>query len=157
MRSGCSTSAIEASVNAPSNQQHHPAYDNAAYDGSDISSACHPPSRYEGSMTSAQTFMAEKDQEVAPNLDGLIPSSTTSILLASTPPMLPRWSLTDPSGRRLLEDCQSSNPSNEIHLWCVNISPQYGNKMMGELECYTIIINYYKTENGLLLDYDIGN
>ena len=89
-------------------------YDNAACTGSDISTACHPPSLYEGSMTSTQTFMAGKDQEVAPKRDGLIPSSTTSILLASTPPMLPRWSLTDPSGRPLLADCQRSNPSKAL-------------------------------------------
>ena len=31
------------------------------------------------------------------------------IRLASTPPMLPRWSLTDPSGRPLLADCLRSN------------------------------------------------
>ena len=31
-----------------------------------------------------------------PKRDGLIPSSTTSIQLASTPPILPRWYLTDP-------------------------------------------------------------
>ena len=33
------------------------------------------------------------------------------ILLASTPPMLPRSSLTDPSERSLLADCLRSNPS----------------------------------------------
>ena len=49
--------------------------------------------------------------EAAPKRDGLIQSSTISILLASTPPMLPRWSLTDSSGRRLLADCLLSNPS----------------------------------------------
>ena len=50
-------------------------------------------------------IMAGKDQEVAQKLDGLIPSSTTSILLASTPPMLPRWYVTDPfvSGLPTLE------------------------------------------------------
>ena len=53
---------------------------------------------HEGILTSNQTFMARKEQEAAPKLDRLIPSTTTSILLASTPPMLPRWSLTDPSG-----------------------------------------------------------
>ena len=42
--SGSRTSAIKASVNLPSNQPHHLSYDNAAYAGSDISSACHPPS-----------------------------------------------------------------------------------------------------------------
>ena len=88
--SGSSTSATEASVNAPSNQPHHLSYDNAAYAGSEISIACYPPSRCGGSMTSSQTFIAEKDQEVAPKLDGLIPSSMTSIPLASTPTMLPR-------------------------------------------------------------------
>ena len=60
-----------------------------------------PSSRYAGSMTSTQTFMAGKDQEVPQKLDGLIPSITTSILLALTPPMLPRWYVTDPSGRLL--------------------------------------------------------
>ena len=58
-----------------------------------------------------QTSMAERDLEAAPTLDGLIPSSTISILLASTPQMLPRWSLTDPSGKPLLADCLRSNPS----------------------------------------------
>ena len=58
--------------------------------------------------------MAGKDQEVAPKRNGLIPSSTTSILLASTPPMLPRWFLTDHSGRCLLADCQRSNPSKAL-------------------------------------------
>ena len=62
--------------------------------------------------TSTQTFMAGKHHEVAPKLNGLIPSSTTSILLASTPPMLPIWYLTDPSERPLLADCQRSNASN---------------------------------------------
>ena len=46
-----------------------------------------------------ETFMAGKDQDVAPKLDGLILSNMTSILLSSTSPMLPRSSLTDPSGR----------------------------------------------------------
>ena len=41
-------------------------------------------------MTSSQTSMAGRDLEAAPKLDGLIQSSTTSILLASTPQMLPR-------------------------------------------------------------------
>ena len=75
---GSSTSATEASMNAPSNQPHHLSYDNAAYAGSDISNACHPPSLYEGSMTSNQTFMAGKDQDVTPKLDGLIPSSNSA-------------------------------------------------------------------------------
>ena len=114
MCSGSSTSTTEASVNAPSNQLYNLFYDNAAYAGSDISSACHPPSLYEESMTSTQTSMAGKDQGVAPKLDGLIPSNTTSILLASTPPMLPRWYVTDPSGRPLLADCQRSNPSKAL-------------------------------------------
>ena len=57
----------------------------AAYASSDIYIACHPPSLYEGSTTSTQSFMSGKDQEVAPKRDGLISSSTTSILLASTP------------------------------------------------------------------------
>ncbi len=106
-----STSATIASVNAPSNQLHHLYYDNAAYAGLDISTACHPPSLYEESMTSTQTSMAGKDLEAAPKLDGLIQSNTTSIMLASTPPMLPRWYLTDPSERSLLEDCLCWNPS----------------------------------------------
>ena len=38
-----STSATEASVNKPNNQPHHISYGNAAYAGSDISTACHPP------------------------------------------------------------------------------------------------------------------
>ena len=82
--SGSSTSATKASVNAPSNQQQHPSYDNAPYAGSDTSSACHPSSPYEWYKTSTQICMARKDQEVAPKLDGLIPSSTTSMLMAST-------------------------------------------------------------------------
>ena len=49
-----------------------------------------------------------------PKRDGLIPSSTTSILLASTPPVLHRWSLTGPCGRPLLADCQRSNPSKAL-------------------------------------------
>ena len=109
-----STSATIASVNAPSNQLHHLSYDNADFGGLDISTACHPPSLFEESMTSSQTSMAGRDLEAAPKLDGLIQSSTTSILLASTPPMLPRWSLTDPSGRPLLADGQNSNPSKAL-------------------------------------------
>ena len=58
--------------------------------------------------------MAGGDLEASPKLDGLIQSSTTSILLASTPPMLPRWSLTDSSGRPLLADCQRSNSSKAL-------------------------------------------
>ena len=58
--------------------------------------------------------MAGRDLEAAPKLDGLIQSSTTPILLASTPPILPRWYLTDPSGRPLLADCQSLNPSRAL-------------------------------------------
>ena len=114
MCSGSSTSATESSVNAPRNQPPHLSCHNAAYAGSDTSYACRPPSRCEGSMTSTQTFMAGKDQEVAPKLDGLIQSSTISILLASTPPMLPRWSLTDPSERYLLADCLRSKPSKAL-------------------------------------------
>ena len=117
--SGSSTSATITSVNAPSNQLHHLSYDNAAYAGLDISTACHPPSLLEESMTSTQTSMAGRELEAAPKLDGLkldglIQSSTISILLASTPPMLPRWSLTDPSGRPLLADCLRSNPSKAL-------------------------------------------
>ena len=78
--------------------------------------ACHPPSLLEESMTSTQTSLAGRDLEAAPKLDGPIQSSTISILLASTPPMLPRWSLANPSGRPLLADCLRvicirSNPS----------------------------------------------
>ena len=101
-------------MNAPSNQLHHLSYDNAAYAGLDIATACHPPSLLEESMPSTQTSMAGRDLEAAPKLDGLIQSSTISILLASTPPMLPRWSLTDPSGRPLLADCLRSNPSKAL-------------------------------------------
>ena len=112
--SGNSTSTTKASVNALCNQQHHPSYDNAACDGSDISTACHPPSLYEESLPLIQTFMVGKDQEAAPNPYRLIQSNTTSILLASTPSMLPRWSFTDTSGRSLFADCQRSNPSMAI-------------------------------------------
>ena len=70
---GSSTSATKASVNAPSNQTHHLSYDNAACAGSDISTACHPPSLYEEHLTSTQTSMVGKDQEAAPKLDVLIP------------------------------------------------------------------------------------
>ena len=111
MCSGSSTSATIASVNAPGNQLHHLFYYNAAYAGLDISTACHPPSLLEESMTSTQTSMGGRDLEAAQKLDGLIRPSTISIMLASTPPMLPRWSLTDPSGRPLLADCLRSNPS----------------------------------------------
>ena len=90
----------KASVNVPRNQPHMVSYDNTAYvAGSDIASACHPPLLYEGFMTSNQTFMAGKGQEVDPKLDGPILSRMISILLASTPAMLPRWSLTDSGGR----------------------------------------------------------
>ena len=94
-----------------SNQQHHPSYDNAACDGSDISTACHPPSLYEESLTSTLTSMVGRDQEAAPKPDGLIQSSTTSTQVASTPSMPHRWSVTDPGGRPLFADCQRSNPS----------------------------------------------
>ena len=111
MCSGSNMSAIKASVNAPSNQQHHPSYDNAACAGSDISTACHPPSLYEEYFTSTLTSMAGRDQEAAPKPDGRIQSNMISILLASTPSMPPRWSMADPSGRPLFADCQRSNPS----------------------------------------------
>ena len=93
MCSGSSTSAIKASVNAPSNQQHHPSYDNATCAGSDISTACHPPSLYEESLTSTLTSMVGRDQEAAPKPDGRIQSNMICILLASTPSMPPRWPL----------------------------------------------------------------
>ena len=109
--SGSSTSATIASVNAPSNQLHNLSYDNAAYAVLDISTACHLPSLFEESIPSTQTSMAGRDLEAAPKLDGLIQSNTTSILLASSTPMLPRWSSTDPSGRTLVADCQRSKPS----------------------------------------------
>ena len=99
----------KASVNAPSNQNHHPSYGNAACAGPDISTACHPPSLYEESLTSIQTSMVGKDQEAGPKPDGLVQSNTTSILLASTPSMLPRWSMTDLNGRPLFADWQRSN------------------------------------------------
>ena len=73
--SGSSTSATKASVNAPSNQQHHPSYDNAAYAGLDISTACHPPSLYEESLTSTLTSMVGRDQEAAPKPYGWIQSN----------------------------------------------------------------------------------
>ena len=111
MCSGSSTSAIKASVNAPGNQQHHPSYDNAACAGSVISTACHPPSRFEESLTSTLPSMVGRDQEAAPKPDGRTQSNTTSILLASTPSMPPSWSMTDASGRPLFADCQRSNPS----------------------------------------------
>ena len=58
--------------------------------------------KYEGSMTSTQSFMAGKDQEIAPKRDGLIPSpsSTTSIMLAST---------------RLLSQVKSTEVNNFFH------------------------------------------
>ena len=111
MCSGSSTSATKASVNAPGNQQHHPSYDNAACAGSVISTACHPPSRFEESLTSILPSMVGRDQEAVPKPDGRTQSNTTSILLASTPSMPPSWSMTDPSGRPLFEHCQRSNPS----------------------------------------------
>ena len=43
--SGSSTSLTKASVNAPSYQQHHTSFDNAACGGSDISNVCHLPVR----------------------------------------------------------------------------------------------------------------
>ena len=43
-------------MNAPSNQLHHLSYDNAAYAGLDISTACHPPSLLEETMTSTQNI-----------------------------------------------------------------------------------------------------
>ena len=55
-----------------------------------------------------------------PKVDGLIPASTTSILLGATPPMLPGWSLTDPSGRPLLADSHISNPSKALKTSQVN-------------------------------------
>ena len=70
-----------------------------------------PPSLYEESLTSTLTSMVGRDQEAAPKPDGRIQSNMISILLASTPSMPPRWSMTDPSGRPLLADCQRSNPS----------------------------------------------
>ena len=94
----------------PINQQHHPSYDNAACDGLDISTACHPPSLYEESATSIQTSMVGKDQEAAPKPDGLIQSITTSILLASTPSMLPRWSMTDPQWKAFVCDLPTLEP-----------------------------------------------
>ena len=98
MCSGSSKSATKASVNAPSNQQHHPSYENAACAGSDISTACHPPSLYEEYLTSTLTSMVGSDQEAPPKPDGRIQSNMISILLASTPSMPHRWSMTDPSG-----------------------------------------------------------
>ena len=106
-----STLATKAYVNVPMSQPHHLTYDNAAYGSSDISSACHPPYLYEGFMTSNKTFIAGKDQVVVQKLDGLIPPSMTSMLLASTPPILPWWSWSDPSGRPFLMYCRRSNPS----------------------------------------------
>ena len=50
--SGGYTLATEAPVNLPRNHPHHLSYDNAVYAGSDISIARHPPSLYEGFMTS---------------------------------------------------------------------------------------------------------
>ena len=79
--------------------------------GSDISTACHPPSLYEESLTSTLTSMVGRDQEAAPKPDGLIQSSTTSTQLASIPSMPHIWYMTDPSGRPLFPDCQRSNPS----------------------------------------------
>ena len=114
--SGNSTLSTKASLNAPSNQQHRLSYDNDACTGSYISTAFHPPSLFEQYMTSTQTSMAGKYLEAAPKLDGLIQSSTTSIVLASTPPMLPRWSLTDPSGRPLLAESQRSNPRKAVNI-----------------------------------------
>ena len=111
MCSGSSTSATKASVNAPSNEQHHPSYDNAACAGSDISTACHPPSLYEEYLTSTLTSMVGRDQEAAPKPDERIQSNMICILLASTPSMPPIWSMTDPSGRPLFADCQRSNQS----------------------------------------------
>ena len=108
---GSSTSAIKASVNALGNQQHHSSHDNATCADSVISTACHPPTRFEESLTSTLPSMVGRDQEAAPKRDGRTQSNTTSILLASTPSMPPSWSMTDPSGRPLFADCQRSNPS----------------------------------------------
>ena len=110
--SGCSTLATEAYMNAPSNQSHHLSYDNPPTLVRTPSPHVIPPVRMVYDFN--PNIHDGKDQEVAPKLDGLIPSSTTSILLASTPPMLPIWSLPDPSGRPLLADCQRSTPSKAL-------------------------------------------
>ena len=110
MCSGSSTSATIASVNAPSNQLHHLSYDRAAYAGLDISTACHPPSLLEESMTSTQTSMAGRDPQAAPKLDGLIQSSTISILLASTPPMLPNMVFDRPQWKAFVSGLPTFEP-----------------------------------------------
>ena len=89
--SGSRTSASKASLNAPGNQPHHHSYTTT------------PPTMVRASPPHAIltpctktvwdfnpiTSMVGKDQEAAPKLDELIQSSTISILLASTPSMLP--------------------------------------------------------------------
>ena len=107
MCSGSSTSATIASVNAPSNQLHHLSYDNAAYAGLDISTACHHPSLLEESMTSTQTSMAGRDLEAAPKLDGLIQSSEMAARGV-------RWMLYDDEFRRL-NNGNPATPWGELH------------------------------------------
>ena len=118
MCSGCSTSATEASVNAPSNQPpHHPSYNNAAtYGCSDTLSTCKSSLPVRRVYDFNPNFHGWKRPRGRPKTRWAdFTSSTTFIMLASmTPPMLPRWSLTDPSGRPLLADCQHSNSSKDF-------------------------------------------
>ena len=116
--SGSSASSTEAYMNAPISQPHH-----LSYAGSDTSTACHPSSLYDFNPI----IHGWKRPKGRPKRDGLIPSSTISILLASTPPMLPIWYMTDPSRRSLLADCQRSNQSKALKsskssIVCFNVS-----------------------------------
>ena len=92
-------------------------------------------------------FMAGKHQEVAPKRDGLIPLSTSSIVLASTPPMLPRWSVTDPSGMPLLADCQRSNPNKASILFIFNIFESFFDRcfFLDSFPCFLMVTHCKNT------------
>ena len=71
----------------------------------------------------SSSLPVRKVYDFNPNIHGWKRPRGRPILLASTTSMLPRWSLTDPSGRPLFADCQRSDPSRALkgalyRIWC---------------------------------------
>ena len=94
------------------NQQHHPSYDNAACAGSDISTACHPPSLYEESLTSIQNPWLGKTKRPPQNQKGWFNQARPPFCWPRHHQCCPDGLWPTPvEGLKLFADCQRSNPS----------------------------------------------
>ena len=124
-----------------------------------------PPSLYEKSMTLTQISMAGKDPKAAPKTRWADSIKHDFHSAGLNKPMLPRWSLTDPSGRSLFADCQRSNPEQvkssterDRNIFSVAAPTFFGlRKQIGRfINCFTVVILKFKMATILDLIWSIS-